>query len=70
MTNAKAIQMGMSRLESVAKARNHFDGLGIYERDQIAVLGTAFTIYENEGDAFCRELNRVAQEWRKATVSQ
>jgi hypothetical protein len=60
---------GIENREKRAKARNHFAGLDTYARDQIAVLGTAFTTYEDEGPVFCAELYRVAREWRNATMT-
>jgi hypothetical protein len=58
----------VSDREQVCGARNEFASMGKYERGQLAAWGTAFTTWEDRGEAFCRELNRLANDWRAREV--
>lgn len=56
----------MDEAERAAQRRADeiFDALNDYERGVLAQQGTAFTIYEEEGDEVCAWLNARARSWR------
>lgn len=54
----------IKRREQESKARIFFSGADDYTRGQVAAWGTAFTTYEDEGEWFCKELNRLCVDWR------
>lgn len=55
----------MNPLERAAK---EFSALSDYERAELFRWGTAFTTWEDYGERFCEELNRLAKIWAKEQV--
>ncbi len=60
----------IEKREQIARARNEFSKMDDYAKGQIAALGTAFTTYEDGGEAYCFELNRLARDWRALVQKQ
>ena len=50
--------------EAEKRADEIFDNLDDYSRGSLALHGTAFTTYEDEGDQVCKCLERRARAWR------
>lgn len=50
------------------RAAEEFSTLSDYERIELFRWGTAFTTWEDHGERFCEELNRLAERWAKEQV--
>lgn len=63
-----ALCTGCARKLTPAQQRGNeiFEALDDYGRGQLAIWGTAFTTYEDEGDEVCAQLNERARAWRAA----